>query len=123
MRSTSKRIFAAMALILAALSLDAPAEADSGLAIPKGYRQWFLVNSMIVSSASPLFAMRGGMHNVSINAKGLTALKSGAPYPDGSLFVDDIHEVVDANGVASEGPRKAIAVMLRDSKKYAATGG
>jgi Cytochrome P460 len=123
MISTSMRIFAAVGLILAAVSLDATAEADSGLTIPKGYRQWFLVNSMIVSSASPLFAMIGGMHNVSINAKGLAALKSGGTYPDGSLFEDDIHEVVDADGVSSEGPRKAIAVMLRDSKKYAATGG
>jgi len=123
MTSTSKHLLAAVGLILAAASLDAAAEADSGLTIPKGYRQWFLVNSMIVSSASPLFAMLGGMHNVSINAKGLAALKSGATYPDGTLFLDDIHEVVDADGVSSEGPRKAIAVMLRNSKKYAATGG
>lgn len=123
MTSTYARFLAVAALAVAALSLDAAAEADSGLTVPKGYRQLFLVNSMIVSAKSPLFAMLGGMHNVSVNAKGLGALKSGSVYPDGSLFVDDIHEVVDADGVSSEGPRKAIAIMLRDAKKYAATGG
>jgi hypothetical protein len=123
MTITTCRRLAVLGTALAALCLGAAADADSGLTVPKGYRQWFLVNSMIVGKASPLFSTIGGMHNVSVNAKGLAALKSGGTYPDGSIFADDIHDFTEADGSFSEGPRKAIAIMYRDAKKYAATGG
>lgn len=120
---TTWRRLAVLGAALAGLGLAVAADADSGLAIPKGYRQWFLVNSMIVTKASPLFDPLGGMHIVSVNAKGLAAFRRGGTYADGSIFIDDIHDVTEAQGVSTEGPRKAIGIMYRDAKKYASTGG
>jgi hypothetical protein len=117
-----RKILIALTFSMAALT-TAEALAEGGLSIPKRYRTWFHVNTAIIDKASPLFEMLGGMHNVSINPTGLRALKSGAMYPDGSIFVDDIHEFTLQDGVYNEGPRKAIAIMVKDETLYAATGG
>ncbi len=37
--------------------------------------------------------------------------------------MDDIHAFTLASGVYSEGSRKALSVMVKDSKTYMATGG
>ncbi len=107
----------------ALLGAGAAALADTKLAPPKNYRQWFHVNTAIVTKDSPVFDQIGGMHNVYVNAIGLKALKSGGTYPDGSVFASDVHEVTLSDGVYSEGGRKGVAVMVKDAKKYAATGG
>jgi Cytochrome P460 len=39
------------------------------------------------------------------------------------MFVTDLHEFMVSDGSYVEGPRKALAVMVKDSKKYASTGG
>ena len=90
---------------------------------PTGYRQWFHVNTMIVDKASPMFEAIGGMHNVHINGVGLPALKKGGPYPNKTMFVTDLHDFMVTDGSYVEGPLKGIALMLKDSKKYASTGG
>ncbi len=90
---------------------------------PSDYRHWFHVNTMIVDKASPLFNDLGGMHNVYINAAGEAALKAGGPYPDGAMFVTDLHDFALTDGSYVEGPRKALAVMVKDAKAYAGTGG
>jgi Cytochrome P460 len=99
------------------------AESADDLKVPTGYRNWFHVNTMIVDKASPLFNDLGGMHNVYINATGLPALKKGGPYPDKSMFVTDLHDFTISDGSYVEGARKGIAVMVKDAKKYASTGG
>jgi hypothetical protein len=66
------------------------------------------------------------MHNVYINSVGLPALKKGGkggPYPDKTTFVTDLHEFTVSDGSYVEGARKALAIMVKDSKKYASTGG
>ena len=98
------------------------AEAASDLQPPHGYRNWFHVNTMIVDKASPLFDALGGMHNVHVNSVGEGALKKGGPYPDGTVFVTDLHDFSVVNGSYVEGPLKGLALMKKDSKKYAATG-
>jgi hypothetical protein len=100
-----------------------PAQSADDIKPPAGYRNWFHVNTMIVDKASPLFDGLGGMHNVYINATGLPALKKGGPYPDKSMFVTDLHDFMVTDGSYVEGARKGIAVMVKDSKKYASTGG
>jgi hypothetical protein len=78
---------------------------------------------MIVDKASPLFAALGGMHNVHVNPVGEPALKTGGPYPDGTMFVTDLHDFSVVDGSYVEGALKGLALMEKDSKKYAATGG
>ena len=90
---------------------------------PSGYRNWFHVNTMVIDKASPLFESLGGMHSVHVNAVGEPALKKGGPYPDGSIFVTDLHDFSTVDGTTTEGKLKGIAVMVKDASKYAATGG
>jgi hypothetical protein len=39
------------------------------------------------------------------------------------MFVSDVHEFTVSDGAYVEGPRKVTAIMLKDKKKYASTGG
>jgi hypothetical protein len=92
---------------------------------PNGFRDWFVVNSMIVTKDSPMSAQIGGMHIIYVNAKGLTTLKAGGPfpYPDGSVFADDVHEFSVKDGSYVEGNKKAVTVMIKDAQKYSTNGG
>jgi hypothetical protein len=98
------------------------AQSAEDLKIPVGYRSWFHVNTLVIDKASPLFEALGGMHNIYINSTGEPALKNGDAYPDNSIFVDDLHEVIASDGSYAEGARKAIVIMIKD-KKQASTGG
>jgi Cytochrome P460 len=100
-----------------------PARSADNLKPPVGYRNWFHVNTMIVDKTSPLFEALGGMHNVHVNSVGEPALKQGIPYPDGTVFVTDLHDFSVADGTYAEGAFKGLALMAKDSKAYASTGG
>ena len=108
-----------------ALATVSAAPAGGQLVIPAGFEHWYLVNSMIVTKDSPLFESIGGLHHIYVNAIGLPRLKQGgsAPYPDGTIFTDDVRDFTLADGSYSQGSRKAIPVMVKDSTKYASTGG
>ena len=99
------------------------AESADDITIPTGYRNWFHVNTMIVDKGSPLYDVLGGMHNVHVNAKGEAALKKGGPYPDGTIFLTDLHDFTVSDGTYAEGPLKGLALMVKNAKKYASTGG
>jgi Cytochrome P460 len=109
-------------LALVAVTTIAAESADD-LKLPTGYRTWFHVNTMVIDKASPLFEALGGMHNVYANARAADALKKGGSYPNGSQFVTDLHDFTITEGSYVEGARKGVATMLKDSKKYASTGG
>jgi hypothetical protein len=99
--------------------------AGDDVAFPSGFRDWFVVNSMIVTKDSPMFGQIGGMHIIYVNAKGLSTLKKGGPlpYPDGTIFADDVHQFSVKDGSYVEGDKKAVTVMVKDAKKYGTTGG
>ena len=109
------------------MSLGAVATISAGddVPFPNGFRDWFAVNSMIVTKDSPMFGQIGGMHIIYVNAQGLATLKTGGPfpYPDGSVFADDVHEFSVQDGSYVEGKKKAVTVMIKDAKKYTANGG
>ena len=109
--------------VLLAAILPFAAKSADDIEPPIGYRNWFHVNTMIVDKASPLFAELGGMHNVHVNSTGEAALKKGGPYPDNTMFVTDLHEFTVIDGSYVEGPQKGVAIMVKDQKKYASTGG
>jgi hypothetical protein len=116
---TCRYLFATAALV-AGLSA---AEAADGLKPPVGYRSWFHVNTLIVDKTSPLFKDLGGMHNVHVNSIGVPALKKGGPYPNGTMFLTDLHDFSVVDGSYVEGTLKGLALMQKDSKKFASTGG
>lgn len=110
-----------LALALAALAISAPAQPKSA-GIPKDYRKWTHVKSMVLQQSHPLFEAFGGIHHVYVNSKGAAAAQKGGPYPEGTVFVFDLFEANSAGGALTEGKRKVIAVMTKD-KKFAETGG
>ncbi len=115
------QLLSATVVALAMTSIAAQPADD--ITPPAGYRNWFHVNTMIVDKASPLFEALGGMHNVHVNSVGEEALKKGGPYPDGTIFLTDLHDFAVADGSTTMGKLKGVAVMVKDANKYATTGG
>jgi hypothetical protein len=104
----------------------APAQPPTDqVSFPNDFRNWFVVNSMIVTTDSRISAQIGGLHIIYANAKGLPTLKNGGPfpYPDGTVFADEVHEFSVKDGSYVEGEKKAVTVMVKDAKRYEATGG
>jgi hypothetical protein len=123
----TKRAFVGWFFVLGltgAAAWSAAAKESASVPFPKGWRSWAHVKSMaITSDQHPLFNAFGGVHHIYVNATGLKASKSGGPYPDGSVLVFDLLEWTESGGAYTEGARKLIGVMHKDSKKFAATGG
>ena len=90
--------------------LVAAAPSGDKLKIPAGFDHWFLVNSMVITKDSPLSASIGGLHHIYVNDVGLARLKKGGatPYPDGTIFVDDVRDFT-----AVEGSRRVAARRFR----------
>jgi hypothetical protein len=89
---------------------------------PDGYRRWVHVSSQLIGPGSPMHATLGGLHHVYANDKAMAGLATGR-YADGASFVFDVLNVETTRDVTSETTRRLIDVMLKDSTRFAATGG
>jgi hypothetical protein len=93
-----------------------------GVKIPAGYRQWEMVG---VSQEVGLGELRGILGN----DEAIKASQGGAlPFPDGTMFVKLAWKHVaspDFDGAFVPGPttKAGVQIMVKDSKKYATTGG
>ena len=118
------RIFG-LATTLVTMGAIATISSGDDVPFPTGFRDWFAVNSMIVTKDSPISSQIGGMHLIYVNAKGLPTLQAGGPfpYPDGTIFADDVHDFLEKDGSYVEGNKKAVTVMIKDGKKYSTNGG
>lgn len=92
-----------------------------GVTMPDGYRQWELVAPAL--EGEPLDELRA----VVGNAVALRAYRAGTlPFPDGSILVKLAWKRVPSAEFAPAsvpGPATTVQVMVKDSKKFAATGG
>lgn len=109
---------------LAGLLATAYAASNSTLAVPypAGYRKWIHVKTVLVSPPSQFFQASGGFHHIYANEKAMQGYTSGT-FPDGSVLVFDLLDAKEKDGVAAEGKRQRIDVMLKDSRKFATSGG
>lgn len=89
---------------------------------PTGYRQWTHIKSMVVLPSNPAFATGGGMHHVYANAVAMAGFSTGQ-FADGSVLVFDLLKASENSGVIAAGERERLDVMVKDSRRYAATGG
>ena len=78
---------------------------------------------VIYANQHPLFKQFGGLHNVYVNDPGLAPLKQGKGYPDGTVFVFDLFDIHSAQGSIETRGRKFVAVMKKNAKLNASTGG
>lgn len=89
---------------------------------PAGYRDWHHVKSMIINQGHPLYQSFGGIHHIYANKAAVEGYKKGK-FPDGAVIVFDLLDAKSADNAVSEGDRKVVGVMHKDSRKYKETGG
>lgn len=119
-------LFIPAALVAALVAVGTlSASTEDGLKVPADFQHGYLANSMLVSKEPNKTGLITGVHLIYVNAVGLDRLKRGGskPYPDGTVFVDDVRNFSIDDGAYHQGDRKFLTVMVRDSKKYASTGG
>ncbi len=119
-----KRRVSTLMGLLACGSLLSLAMAATPRAVPypDGYRAWQHVKSMVIGAGHPLYSSFGGIHHLYANKAAMTGYRTGK-FPEESVIVFDLLDASSADGATTEGARKVVGVMHRDSKRYAATGG
>ncbi len=92
-----------------------------GVTIPDGYRQWELI--AVSREADPLNELRAILGNT----VALTAYRAdGVGFPDGTILVKLAWKHVPSStftGAFVPGAATTVQIMVKDSNKYAATGG
>jgi len=98
-----------------------PASPVYGVTVPQGYRGWELIAP--AHEAAPFDELRVVLGN----DIAVRAYRSGAlPFPDGSVLVKLAWKEVQSPDFASAtipGAATTVQVMVKDSKRYAASGG
>ena len=118
---------AAITFVFAATSgaeSDANARAASpiyGVTIPEGYRHWELIAP--AQEAEPLNELRAVLGN----AVATKAYREGTlPFPDGTVLAKLAWKHIQSpefEPASIPGAATTVQIMVKDSKKYAATGG
>lgn len=103
-------------------SLSLWAKTDDAVPYPMGYRGWTHVKTVLIGPKSPAFESFGGLHHIYANEKAMEGYRAGR-FPDGSVLVFELLETRESAGVTTEGPRQRVGVMVKESKRYAETGG
>lgn len=102
-------------------AVDGAASPIYGVKLPKGYRQWPLIAP--AQEAAPLDELRAVLGNdLAIKAY----QRSTLPFPDGTVLVKLAWKHVQSpefEPASIPGAATTVQVMVKDSKKYAATGG
>jgi hypothetical protein len=116
--NTSKGGEMRKAILLAAayvtVATMATAGMQQGLTLPKNWENYKHIGSLIIpDKKSPLF----GIHHFQMNKKGLDAFNKGEAYPEGTIIVGAVYEVVvTPEGAMNEGKKLFHTYMRKDSK-------
>lgn len=101
----------------------APATDTQTLPFPVGYSRWTHIKSGLINPGHAAYSRFGGLHHIYANAVALEGYRSGR-FPDGSVLVYDLFEATDkGDATLDQGPRRHIDVMVKDTVRFAATGG
>lgn len=124
-------ILAATFLVVSLAFVPSVRAADEGSAsYPDGYRNWMFLHSSLAPAAFPGFAKHpcvkpctNGIFYFYANEQAMKGLRTGT-YADGSVIAEEMLEyLVGEKGGGKEGGRVLTAVMVKDSRRYATTGG
>jgi hypothetical protein len=96
--------------------------AENEIPYPEGYRHWTFIKTKLVGPKSPGFAFNGGFNHIYANEKAMQGYVTGK-FPEGAVLVFDVIDAAEANGNAKETNRNHVDVMIKDSVKFATTGG
>lgn len=89
---------------------------------PHDFRHWVHVGTGVILPGGALPESEQGMHHIFANPKAIDSYPSG-DFADGSIVVYELREAQQKDGVISEGERRRVDVMIKDSKLYKSTGG
>jgi hypothetical protein len=119
-RRASARLRASVLLVAAGIACAG--DAGAPVPFPAEYRIWAVAKSLVVGPENKNFATIGGFHHYYVNEKAMEGVRTGQ-FPDGSVVVDERLEVRLEAGTTFEGPKKYVAVMEKEAKRYQSTGG
>jgi len=105
--------------LIAAQSATPP---TSPVPYPEGYRTWTHVKSTVIGPTHKSFATVGGFQHIYANASAMAGYRSRA-FPEGAIIAFEWLEMRDDQGSFAEGPRRQLDVMVKDSTRFASTGG
>lgn len=94
---------------------------DEEVAYPEDYRSWTHVKSGMLGPEHPNVNYRGFNHFYA-NDLAVKGYAEG-DFPQGSILVVDVIAAVPGANVTSEASRHHMDVMVRDSLRFASTGG
>jgi hypothetical protein len=109
--------------------LAAPDSEDAAVPYPQGYRRWVHLHSTVIGPKHSALQScekpcTGGIFHFYANEKAMEGFRTGK-FPDGAILADEVLETMqnESGNAASEGSRRGVGVMVKDSKRYSATGG
>ena len=104
------------------LAAQQPPVANEGSRYPDGYRNWAHVKARW--SVPPAKTLPPSVaFNTSMRKRRGDGPAIARNFPEGSIVVFDWLEMRDNNGAFEEGPRRQVDVMVKDSQRFAKTGG
>jgi hypothetical protein len=115
-------VFLLQVLPLTAATWHVVARADEPVAYPEGYRMWAHVKSTAIGPAHKGFAANGGFQHIYANPQAMDGYRTRT-FPDGSVIVFDWLDMQQGEASFTEGARRQVDVMAKDSKRFATTGG
>lgn len=127
-RRNRKSSLRALGIALAVVSATFFSELHGGdlaqnrVPFPAGYRDWVHVKSGVIGPEFPMYEMEGGIHHIYANRKALGGFANGT-FEDGSILVYDLLSLSEKSGVGTEGARRRIDVMIKDTKRFPASEG
>jgi hypothetical protein len=89
---------------------------------PEGYREWHYVKGHLIGPKHPAAPRYSGFNAYYANDQALEGYKTDI-WPDGSSVIVEVRESLEQDGNYAQGKVKFIDVMVKDSKKYASSGG
>jgi hypothetical protein len=115
---TSRVMVAVMAVGILTDVFSVFANSSVAVPYPVDYRKWTVTKSFVAGPESKV----AGFHHYYANDKALEGFTTGK-FPDDSMIVDERVAVEQRGGSSFEGKRLSIAVMVKNSERYAETGG
>jgi hypothetical protein len=103
---------------------------DATVAFPEGYRSGTFLHTSLVPADFSAFAKSpcvkpctNGIFDFYANERAMKGLRSGV-YDDGAILTEEMLEFnLGEKGYGAEGRRVITGVMVKDSRRYASTGG
>lgn len=121
--SIQKWVASVLLLMIIGGSLHAAAHGGVSVPYPKFYRLMPLVKGRFIGPNNPNFPTLGGLDYVYANLAALASYDN-RPFNEGSMLVNErVHTSENANGVFKEDAITFVAVMIKDSRRFAQTGG